>query len=80
MSCVMHYVGSNVQLDELLKLAPVADCSVFRKGEPSSIRPSAFISRTSGIKFRVSDAEFEDLAQQQLDALMFLQKHWKWLN
>ena len=75
MSCVIHFVGDDARIEELATLVPVADFEVFRKGEARSNRPSAIKHRTSGIRFRASDADFDDLELQQAQTLAFLQSH-----
>jgi hypothetical protein len=42
---------------------------------PRSSRPNSRPAVTSGLTLVVSDAEFEDLEQQQADAIQFLRAH-----
>ena len=75
MSCVMHFTGDTVNVEDLVALCPVEPTVAFRKGEPRSSRPNARLCATSGISFCVSDAEFEDFEAQKVDAVAFLAKH-----
>jgi hypothetical protein len=75
MPCVLHFTGDQANVAELERLSPIELCAVFRKGEPRSNRPAARLSRTSGVSLVASDADFDYLEQQQLEALAFLQLH-----
>lgn len=75
MGCVLHFFGDAADVEELQRLCPTVPCNVFRKGHPKSARPAARVARTSGISVVASEAEFEELEQQQADALAFLRRH-----
>lgn len=75
MGCVLHFFGDAADVEELQRLCPTEPCNVFRKGEPKSTRPNARPARTSGISVVASAAEFEQLEEQQSDALAFLRHH-----
>jgi hypothetical protein len=75
MSCVLHFFGDAADVAELERLCPTETCNVFRKGQAKSDRPNARLARTSGISVVASEAEFEDLEQQQADALAFMKRH-----
>lgn len=75
MGCVLHFFGDTADVAELERLCPTEPCNVFRKGQAKSSRPNARLARTSGISVVASDAEFELLEQQQVDALAFLRRH-----
>ena len=62
-------------MDALSALAPVTDFQLFRKGDLSSSRPNARVNRISGIKWRASDGDFDDLDLQQSETLVFLEQH-----
>lgn len=75
MGCVLHFFGDAADVAELECLCPTDPCNVFRKGEPRSNRPNARVARTSGISLVASEAEFDQLEQQQADALAFMRRH-----
>lgn len=75
MPCVLHFLGDALESSELARLAPVEPCAVFRKGEARSQRPAARPSQTSGVSLLVSEADFDQLDQQQDKALEFLATH-----
>jgi len=49
--------------------------SVHGGGGSLSSRPNSRLAVTSGITLQISDAEFEELEQQQADAIRFLHDH-----
>ena len=75
MSCVLHFVGNAADVAELERLCPINPCNVFRKGQPRSSRPNARLAATSGVSFEASSADFDNLEQQQAEALAFLKLH-----
>ena len=75
MSCVMHFTGDTVNVDDLVALCPVEPAVIFRKGERTSDRPNARLCVTSGISFCISEADFEDFETQKADAVAFLAQH-----
>ena len=75
MACVLHFFGADAHVDELLRLAPAPTCAVYRKGKPSSDRPAARLAATSGVSMVASDTDFDDLDEQQAQALTFLRQH-----
>jgi hypothetical protein len=75
MSCVLHFLGDAADIAELERLCPTEPCNVFRKGEPRSSRPNARLTRTSGVSVVASTAEFEQLEEQQSEALAFMKRH-----
>ena len=75
MSCVLHFFGDSADVAELQRLCPTEPCNVFRKGEPTSDRPNARLARTSGISLVASEAGFDHLELQQLEALAFIKRH-----
>jgi hypothetical protein len=75
MSCVLHFFGDAADVAELERLCPIKPCNVFAKGQPKSDRPNARLARTSGISLVASDAEFEQLQLQQVEALAFMKHH-----
>ncbi|MGL4232522.1 MAG: hypothetical protein ACRDAM_04470 [Casimicrobium sp.] len=62
-------------MDAAIAASPVEPVNAFRKGEPRSSRPNARRATTSGIVLSVSEAEFEDSVQQEVDAITFLREH-----
>ena len=72
MTCVLHFLGDEADVDELRRLSPIEPCALFRKGQPSSNRPNARLSQTSGLSLIVSEASFDEIEQQQGEALSFL--------
>jgi hypothetical protein len=75
MSCVLHFLGDAADVAELERLCPTEPCNAFRKGEPKSNRPNARVARTSGVSVVASEAEFEQLELQQVEALAFMKRH-----
>ncbi|MEJ8840462.1 hypothetical protein [Ramlibacter sp. AN1133] len=75
MGCIIHFVGRDADVERLVALSPVEPCTVWRRGEPRSSRPNSRRAVTSGVNLEVSDAEFEELEQQQADAVRFLREH-----
>lgn len=75
MPCVIRFYGDAADVDELQRLCPSDPCAVFRKGEARSNRPGARVSETSGINLTASDADFECLEQQQMEAVAYLRQH-----
>lgn len=75
MSCVLHFIGDSADISELQRLCPVEPCNVFEKGKPRSSRPSSRVARTSGISLVASEADFDQLEQQQAESLAFLRNH-----
>jgi hypothetical protein len=75
MGCIIHFVGREADVDQLIALSPVEPCTVWRRGETRSSRPNSRRSATSGLNLEVSSAEFEELEQQQADAITFLRAH-----
>jgi len=75
MPCVLHFIGNEADVAELVQLCPAEPCNVFRKGEPRSNRPGARLAQTSGVSLVASEADFEFLEQQQSDALAFMSLH-----
>jgi hypothetical protein len=75
MGCLIHFVGREADVDQLVALSPVAPCTIWRRGEPRSSRPNSKKSLTSGVNLEVSEADFEELEQQQAEAIRFLRAH-----
>lgn len=75
MGCILSFNGPDADVAQLLALSPVDPISVRRRGEPLTARPSSRLAVTSGVVLRVSDAEFEELEEQQADAIQFLNDH-----
>ena len=72
MAYIFHLSGQDFNVEALVQLSPVEPCAVFRRGEPVSKRPNSRRAQISGINLEVSDADFDDLEQQQADAITFL--------
>lgn len=75
MACIFHISGQDLDVEALVQLSPVEPCTVFRRGEPVSKRQNSRRAQISGINLEVSDADFDDLEQQQADAIAFLRTH-----
>jgi hypothetical protein len=75
LGCVLHIVGDELDVDAAIAATPVEPVNTFRKGEARSSRPNARPAATSGIVLSVSEAEFDDSAQQEVDAIAFLREH-----
>lgn len=75
MGCVLHFMRPEADVERLIALSPVEPCTVRRRGEPLSQRANSRRAVTSGVSLGVSDAEFEELEQQQTDAVRFLRAH-----
>ena len=75
MACVIHLIGDEADVDELLRLCPIEPATSFRRGEPRSTRPGARPAATSGIALVISEADFDSFDQQQADAMEFLRSH-----
>ncbi len=75
MGCILFFIGPDADVAQLLALSPVEPISAWRRGEPLSSRPNSRLAATSGINLQISDAEFEELEEQQADAIQFLNDH-----
>jgi hypothetical protein len=75
MGCLLHFIGHNANVDQLVKLSPVEPCTIFERGERRSTRPNSRPPVTSGINLEVSEADFERFEEQLADALVFLRLH-----
>jgi ribosome-associated translation inhibitor RaiA len=75
MGCILTFIGPDADVEQLLALSPVEPVSVWRRGEPLSSRPGSRVATTSGVTLQISDAEFEELEEQQADAIQFLNDH-----
>lgn len=75
MGCILSFNGPDADVAQLLALSPVEPFRARRRGEPLSSRPNSRLAVTSGITLQISDAEFEELEQQQADAIRFLHDH-----
>lgn len=75
MGCILSFNGPDADVAQLLALSPVEPVRARRRGEPLSPRPNSRLAVTSGITLQISDAEFEELEQQQADAIRFLHDH-----
>lgn len=75
MGCILSFNGPDADVAQLLALSPVEPVRARRRGEPLSSRPNSRLAVTSGITLQISDAEFEELEQQQADAIRFLHDH-----
>lgn len=75
MGCILSFNGPDADVAQLLALSPVEPVRARRRGEPLSSRPNSRLAVTSGITLHISDAEFEELEQQQADAIRFLHDH-----
>lgn len=71
MSCVLRIYGEHLDIDALLvgvKLTPIV---TWRKGEKRIAKGQFRVN--SGANFVISDADFEDIAQQIVDAESYLE-------
>ena len=75
MGCLLHFIGRDADVDQLVKLSPVEPCTIFKRGERRSTRPNSRPSVTSGINLEVSEADFEQFDEQLADAIRFLRLH-----
>lgn len=75
MGCILSFNGPDADVAQLLALSPVEPVRARRRGEPLSSRPNSRLAVTSGITLQISAAEFEELEQQQADAIRFLHDH-----
>lgn len=75
MGCILSFNGPEADVAQLLALSPVEPVRARRRGEPLSSRPGSRLAVTSGVTLQISDAEFEELEEQQADAIQFLNEH-----
>jgi len=72
MSCILRIAGTDLNLKDLLKASLIPD-STWEKGAPRfSSKPDGEKNTNSGVRYLVSEAEFDEFAQQKLDAIEFL--------
>ena len=72
MSCILRVGGANLSLGELLQVELTPD-STWEKGAPKlSTRVTGPVSKTSGARYVVSDADFDEFEEQKSDAVAFL--------
>jgi hypothetical protein len=76
MSCVLRAIGRVFDVDAFLADSPLAADPAFHRGEPQLAGlAEAEKHSASGFNLRVSAADFDDLAGQVRDALVFLNEH-----
>ena len=72
MSCILRIIVNDIAFDEMLSI-PLEPDSFWRKGESSPSKNSTDKKfKDSGGNYVVSDAEFEEFAQQKQDAFEYL--------
>ena len=79
--CTLRIYTPDIDADALTELCPLKPSSVHRKGDPRRpSNPKRGFHTASGICVPVSDAEWDDLPGQVVDAIQFLTKHESWLK
>jgi hypothetical protein len=71
MSCILRVAGKDLNLKDLLKINLKPD-STYEKGSP---RRKGSKSSSSGARYVVSEADFDQFEQQKLDAIKFLKRN-----
>lgn len=77
MSCILRASGLDFDVTAFLSNCELEPVSVFKKGEaryPTS-QPQGRTHACSGINFKVSDADFSELARQMQETIVFVQQH-----
>src|SRR4051812_4951797 len=77
MSCILRAGGTDFDVTEFMRGSRWAPEAVFESGEARSTisRPNGKKNYRSGLNVLVSDAPFEDLGTQILQAIDFLEKN-----
>ena len=71
MSCIVRFDAPDCDIDELVTELDLDIGSIYRQGEPMTIRRRGNNKR-SGLTLRASEAEFDDFKQQVADAIAFI--------
>lgn len=74
MSCVLRVSGEHLDIDALLQSQNLIPVVTWRKGEERFLKGR--FHTDSGANFDISDAEFEDVATQIVDAEFYLATHY----
>lgn len=77
MSCILKAYGGDFHVDRFLEASELHSCAVFRRGEPRfpASNPQGEVHVVSGLHFRVSDSDFDNLRDQIQDAISFIKQH-----
>ncbi len=73
MSCILRISGEELNIEEMLQASSLTYDRIWRRGETRSI--TGKLNTHSGVQFIVSEADFEEFAIQQSDAIKFLRKN-----
>ena len=72
MSCMLRVGGVDLNVDRLLEFDLKPD-SMYRKGEPQSPKSKSKSTHpTSGVRYVVSNADFDQFEEQKKDAINFM--------
>jgi hypothetical protein len=72
-SAVLRAAGPEFDVDAFLAGCTMPVCHVYRRGEPlDPAHPGGRLNRLSGVSVEVSDAGFDEFAEQVADAVAFL--------
>jgi hypothetical protein len=76
MSSILRTSGTNFNVDQFLELSEFTPCAVYRRGEPRwRSDPTGPQNDQSGINLVASDADFDDIAGQIEDTIVFLNQN-----
>ena len=75
MSCTLRAGGKDFDATAFAATTSLPVCSVYQRGQPTTLGGGSQQHTTSGINIDVSEADFDDLTGQIRDALAFLHKH-----
>jgi hypothetical protein len=80
MSCILRISGTNLNLDELPSIGLFPD-TTWEKGKPKyPKKPDGKINSSSGARYVVSEADFDEFEIQKTDAIEYLKVNRKELK
>ncbi len=75
MSCILRISGTDLNLADLLEISLVTD-SIWEKGTPKiSTKPDSKKHTNSGVRYVVSEADFDEFELQKADAIEYLEQN-----
>lgn len=75
MSCMLRISGTNLHLKKLLEIDLIPD-STWEKGAPKfRTKPHGEKNSSTGARYLVSEADFDEFEVQKVDAIRFLKKN-----
>lgn len=80
MSCILRISGTNLNLNEFSS-SSLLPYSTWEKGKPKSAnKPDGKINSSSGMRYLVSEADFDEFEIQKIDAIKYLKVNCKELE